>query len=281
MAELLKDVTLSAMTLRHVPILDRIEAAGKAGFGGIGARLSDYEDAVNDGYSLNAIDEKLEEHDVRVTEIEFLRNWIGRQGNREYRQQEEQVLELANHWNAHHMNIGFFKPSPPAVIALSLAGLCKRALETRPTSEDLLLILSEFMPYTPPINTLSRARLLNKAVNQPNAKLLIDTWHANRTAGAALDLIITPPNEVGGIQLSDSRSKPMSDLTEESRHYREIPGEGSGSLEQWVTAIRKLGIAAPFSAEVMSDTLDRSSPIEVAARVADGVRKVLKGSLSS
>src|SRR5687768_6472774 len=105
MAELLEGVTLSAMTLRHVPILDRIEAAGKAGFGGIGARLSDYQDAIKDGYSLAAIDEKLEEHDVRITEIEFLRQWIGQQHNRAYRQQEEQLLELANHWNAHHMNV--------------------------------------------------------------------------------------------------------------------------------------------------------------------------------
>ncbi len=276
MSELLKDVTLSVMTLRNTPLLDRIEAAGEAGFGGIGVRLSDYENAIQNGYSQAAIDEKLEEHGVAITEIEFLRHWIGLENKGAYRRQEEQILELANHWNVRHMNVAYFDNVPFATIAMSLAGLCRRALEARPGSNHPLLIQSEFMPYTPPVHSLARAWMLNEVIDKPNAKLILDTWHLNRTDGIAAELPIIPPEQVSCIQLSDCRSKRMKDLAQESRHYREIPGEGKGDVDQWLTIMRKFGIDAPLSVEVISDTLDRMPPAAAARRVADGVVKVLK-----
>lgn len=266
----LQDITLSVMNLRHADLFSRIRAAASAGFGNIGIRLSDYENALASGHSPVQIDDILEEYDLQIKEIEFERHWIGQDQNPDYREREERLMTMAGHFGARHLNIGVFDNLPEEQIATSLTHICQRA------AEQGLLAQIEFMPYTPPIDSPKAAHNLVKLTGQPNATLLLDTWHLIRTPGSEQEILEIPPEDISCVQLSDVRHRPMSDIVTESRYHRCTPGDGAGNIRGWVMSLDRAGIRTPFSVEVMSSTLDALPVTEAVGRIATGVLQVLR-----
>lgn len=263
------DVILSVMTLRNAPLAERIRAAAAAGFKAIGIRLSDYQQALESGLSVNDIDALLDKHNVQVVEIEFLREWIGREQDIGYQKNETELFAIAKYFGARHINVGVFTEAPLQQAMTSYAALCERAAAYN------LIVQLEFMPYTPPVDSLEKAWAVVQAAGQANAGLLIDAWHYARTPGSSDFLKYIPPKYITCVQLGDVRAEPLADIVEESRHYRHVPSEGALDLPAFMLELHAHGIRAPLSVEVMSDALDALSTSVAAHRVATGIRSTL------
>lgn len=266
---LLQNMTLSVMTLRNeskepVAFAERVEAVSRAGFGGMGIRLADYQQP---GVTLDQIEASLEAHGVRASEVEFLRSWVGQHNDPGYRMVESRLFEMADRLDVRQLNVGVFSPHSRQEVVVAFKGLCRRA------AVHGLFPLLEFMPYTPPVDSLPEARSVLEEADEPNAGLLIDAWHFTRTSGSEEALAVTPSEYIRGIQLGDVISGPLPDIVDEARHHRAVPGEGVLDLRGFMDMLGQHGVSAPVSVEVMSGELDAMPSIDAAQRVADGLRR--------
>jgi sugar phosphate isomerase/epimerase len=264
------DLILSIMTLRKTNLPDRIQAAHKAGFQGIGWRLDDFTEALRAGLDEEAIARLLVSSEISLSEVEFFREWVNHEGELVYQEKERKLFELAVRFGARHINTAIFEPRSKAEIAHSLTALCRRAARSN------LIVQLEFMPYTPPVHSLQDAWDIIQAVDEPNVGLLIDAWHWVRARESANILAKIPPNRITSVQLGDTLATPLSEITEESRHYRCIPGTGAFDLTTFLQMLEAYGITAPLSIEVMSDELDAMPPPLAAQKVAQSTKEVLQ-----
>ena len=263
------DVILSVMTLRNAPLVERVQAAGIAGFRAIGWRLDDLLTAKASGLQDGDIEQLFVVSGVRPLEVEFFREWLGRENDPQYQEKEDQLFAWAERLHARHLNVAVFDVLPKSEVAAGFAALCRRA-----AAHNLIAQL-EFMPYTPPAHSLKDAWDIVRASDAPNAGLLIDAWHWARTANVIGALQEIPPAKITCIQLGDVLTEPMPEVTEESRHHRRVPGTGAMDLRQFLDRLLAHGVRAPLSVEVMSDRLDALAPIDAACEVARGTRSVL------
>jgi sugar phosphate isomerase/epimerase len=263
------DLILSTMTLRYASLVERIEASGIAGFRGIGWRLDDFVDARRAGLEEEELIHLMNLAKVLPLEVEFFREWLGLEDDPAYQARETELFSLAGRLGARHMNVFVFESRPKQEIIARFAGLCRRA------SRYGLIVQLEFMPYTPPVDTLQNAWDIIQEAGEPNAGLLIDAWHWARTDGPGEALKRIPPERITSIQLGDILAKPLPEVTEESRHHRCIPGKGAMDLASFLRTLEEHGVQAPLSVEVISDELDAMPALEAARDVAQGTRSVL------
>ena len=114
------------------------------------------------------------------------------------------------------------------------------------------------------------------AADRPNGMLTIDSWSHARS-GADLDVVGTiPARYIGLLQLNDGARDPEDpDFINETIHLRRVPGDGEFDLRGLLDAVVATGARPPISVEVMSDELNRSTPMVAAQRLADGTRRVI------
>lgn len=256
---------ISIMTLRTAEIAERIRAVAAAGCTGLGWRLDDFSSPGSE----REIPKLLQETGVRLNEIEFFREWLGKENDPAYQANEKRLFELAQRLGARHVNVAVFTPCTLEELAAGFKKLCRRAAPYG------LIVQLEFMPYTPPVDTLARAWQVVRQAGEPNGGLLVDAWHWARTPGSAGALSSVPPEMITSVQLGDVLATPLPSVTEESRHHRQVPGRGALDLHGFLRALQNHGVEAPLSVEVMSDELDELAPHEAARQVAEGVRTVL------
>lgn len=264
---------LSALTLRSASFADRIPAAGKAGFAGIGMGAADYLDARRSGFSETDIGEYVAAHGLRVVELEFLRDWWADPDTRGMRLEEDILFHLAGLLGAEQINVGLFDVVPSDVVHRAFRRLCSRA------DDHGLRIGLEFMPYSA-LRTLSGARdLVSRArdAGLENAGLILDAWHWHR-AGADLDeLAALDASQVFAVQLNDALPEAMADLREEGRHARLLPGDGVIDLAAFLGTLAEAGVTAPLAVEVLSDDLEAHSPVQACKLAAVTTRRALAG----
>ena len=270
------ELVLSVLTVRNATFAHRVLAAAAAGFTGIGLGAADYLNARRAGFSEEQLGEYIARHDLRVMEVEFLRDWWAEADTRGARLEEDLLFYLADLLGATRLNVGLFDHVPDDLVDAAFRRLCARAADHGVT------IALEFMPYSA-LRTLERARQIIADSGAPNAGLLLDAWHWHRAGGRTdggeggniKELLTLDAAEVVAIQLNDAAPKPHADLRHEGRHLRRLPGEGVIDLSGFLGALRTIGVDVPIGVEVLSDDLDLLPPVEAARRAARTARRAL------
>ena len=100
-----------------------------------------------------------------------------------------------------------------------------------------VLMVMEFMPYRG-MRTLPDALAMHRAVDHPNAKLLIDAIHLSRSGAGVAEIGAIPDRSIiGHFHISDAPAVPpakLEDKLAESRSGRLYPGEGGLPLRALV-----------------------------------------------
>lgn len=262
---------LSALTLRSAGFADRIPAAAGAGFCGIGMGAADYLDARRHGFSEEDIAEFIRSHDLRVVELEFLRDWWADADTRGMRLEEDILFHLAALLGAEQINVGLFDPVPDEVVHRAFRRLCSRA------ADHGLRIAIEFMPYSA-LRTLEAAEAIvtrARDAGLDNAGLILDAWHWHRSGADLERLAGVEPSWVFAVQLNDALPQPLPDLREEGRHARLLPGEGVVDLAGFLGVLARAGVRAPLAVEVLSDELEAVSAAQACKLAAVTTRRAL------
>ena len=269
-----RDLTASYYTLSGAPtgrpsrfgFEERVAAAAEAGFAGVGMSDVDYTALLASGRTDAELRSVLDEHDVCVAELEFLRGWA-RDGEAATRAHaaEEIFYRMAGALGARQLNVGdIIRPGGDGIEDLDraaerFAALCDRA------AEHGLLVALEFLPFSDIRDEAVASRFV-EAAGRPNGGLLVDSWHHFRGANDLPMLEAVPPERVLGIQFDDADAEPVGDLLEDSMHRR-LPGEGVFDLVGFIRTLDRMGVDAPIAVEVISAE-QQALPVREAARRA-------------
>lgn len=249
-------LTISSYTLgTEINFEDRVKIAKEAGYDGIGLRAETYMLAVKQGYSDDRMLEILAEHDMKVTEVEYITLWADPNKTIETPEtllqqfKEQTIYHMARLFGVGHINCGLMEKYPAEVHIQAFKELCTRAKE--------LVIGLEFMPYSG-VPDLASAWNIVKEADCENGMLILDTWHWARANMTAADLEGVPAEKVVSIQICDvlERRYPDTILRDESMHDRLCPGTGWGDTEGFLRALKAHGIKPRVvGTEVISDPI--------------------------
>lgn len=274
------DLILSHFSLgRHVPFPDRVAAAARAGFAALSLYVGDYARLRAEGWSDAGLRAVLDDHGVRVVELEALRGWssAGQAGPASL-ESERLVFAMADALGpAHHVQaIGPVEGSLEAA-AEGFAGLCDRA------AQHGLGVALEFLPEMSNIPDARVALELVELAGRPNGGLCVDVWHHYR--GAADDELLraVPAERVLSVQFNDgSRQRVLPDYRADCTTHRLPPGDGDFDLHRFLGVLAQMGVRLPLSVEVISAELQqRLSPDDLARLLAVRTRAVVAASRAS
>jgi sugar phosphate isomerase/epimerase len=171
----------------------------------------------------------------------------------------EPVLESAAVLGAREAVVNGDEPDP-GVLADLLRRLCElgRRYGIRMNLEPT--------PWTG-IPTLGAALAVIQACGQPDARLMIDTIHVDRSGGTLADLGAVPHALIDYVQVCDAvgaRPADFETMIYQARNERAYPGEGDLDLVGMLSAL-PVGVALSLEAPVKS-LADRLSPLQRARR---------------
>ncbi|MET9221412.1 sugar phosphate isomerase/epimerase [Streptomyces sp. NPDC003300] len=275
-------------TVRDASFPDRVAAARRAGYEGIGLAIPYYRDLLARGWKDRDLAAVLAEWDVRINEVEVLFGFHGAPGRPAgvagrpglvYAdpELERTAFHLADTFGVPFVQtVGTFdarpvadaRPVGPEVVD-AFGELCDRA------AAHGLRVALEFVPYSS-IPDLASGLAVVAGADRGNGGLCVDSWHFFR-GDPDLGLLRTaPPERVFMVQFNDGPVPPVDpDRMVDAVHHRVLPGEGDFDLRAFVAALDRPGVEAPFSVEVYCDALRSRPTSEVARRAADATRAVV------
>jgi sugar phosphate isomerase/epimerase len=242
---------------------ERVAAAADAGFAGVG-RAAGRSDA-----DLRGV---LDDHGIKVMEVEFLYDWSLPDPPHAATGLEATLHVMTDAFAPHHLTCGEISSPgaepPAAVVAERFAGVCDRA------AEHGTKVALEFLPWTS-IPNLRRAWDVVHAAGRPNGGVLVDAWHYFRGGPDEALLRSLPGSAVVGIQLDDADA-PQGAAMEDTILRRRLPGEGGFDLTALVRALDAIGVEAPISVEVISTEQQARSVTDAARCAHDTTQDVLR-----
>jgi sugar phosphate isomerase/epimerase len=154
-----------------------------------------------------------------------------------------------------------------------LASIAARAAEA-----DLVISL-EFLPWTG-VSTMAAANNLIIDAGEPNATILLDTFHwVRQPGGPDLELLRSLPGDrIAYVQICDPSAAidmPMDQVETEAMHSRQVPGSGAVDYAAVWEALEHIGSDPFVAAEVFSDDLLTTGRAAMAKTIHDACRSVL------
>ena len=255
------------VSLDHLTLLDStppelVRIAGLAGFTHVGVRLNpaapgEYQyPMLGDSSMLRETIARMRDNGVRVLDIGVVR--LAKTTDvRAF----EPIFEAAARLGASHAMVNGDEPDHGILTAL-LAGLCEVA---RPFALTMNL---EATPWSG-VRTLADAVSVVQASDQPEARVLVDTIHVDRSGGTPADIAAVPAALITHAQICDA----FETMIFQARNERRFPGEGNLDMTGMLRVLPR-GIA--LSLEVPCRTLARTlSPLELAQRGRAAVDSLL------
>jgi sugar phosphate isomerase/epimerase len=261
------DFTFSFNCIGEVPLADRFAAARSAGFVDVGLSLRWMRLWLADGHDLDELDALLDEHGVRVSELEAVRVM-----QEEPDPLEEIAAELAERYRpARLQSIGPY--------AGSLDDAAERvgrvADRFAPWGVDVVL---EPLPFTNMQTPADAAAIILRA-DRPNLSMCMDVWHLYRM-GLPLSHLDGLWPSISTVQFNDGtiECQHPEDLREDCLLNRRVPGEGEFDLVGLIRARNAHRPDSTFSIEVINPTLRQQDPALSAQQIAAGLDAVLAAS---
>jgi sugar phosphate isomerase/epimerase len=227
---------------------DRVEAAARAGFTGIGLWHTDL-DAILRRYTLRDMKRILDANGIRRIELEFLTDWFLTDARKtESDRRKRQLLQASEALQAKHIKIGDFHNTacPMEQIIDAFAALCSEAATYGAT------IGFEFMASAM-IDNLADARRMVEIAGAKNGGLILDIVHVVSLGITYANISQIPVQYVINVELNDG-ALPGSPRHDPSR-ARRFCGEGEFDIAGFITCLTGMGYAGPWAVEVFSHEL--------------------------
>jgi len=225
-------ISVSHLTALDASPEDFLDAAAAAGFTGVGLRIippshtPDRWPVAGDGPRVRALRRRADDLGMRIFEAESF--------------MATPDLDLDA------MKRGFAAAAELGVSVVVAAGADPdeaRRVDSYAALADLaapygIVVGMEFMAFRP-MATLGDAMRTWRQVGKPNARLLIDALHLNRTGGTPADVAAIDPAAIGYIHICDAPATKSGDMdfATEARVGRLYPGEGALPLHALFDAL--------------------------------------------
>ena len=253
-----------AQEYSSVEFKDRVEAAAKAGFKGMGLWHADLEHTLKTR-SLKEMKRIFDANGIKHIELEFLLDWWrDDERKKEADKRQKFLLTAAEALGARSVKVGdfFAQQVPMGKLIESFAAVCKDA-ENYGTKIGFELMPEQFSM----IHSVPSAKALVEGAGAKNGGIFFDLWHIVKQKISYDDVARFPLKYIIGVELNDGYLKTMPDLGEETTQHRQLCGEGEFDVKGFVSRMQKAGFAGPWGIEVLNKEL-RNRPIGEVTRRA-------------
>jgi sugar phosphate isomerase/epimerase len=240
---------------------DRVEAAAKAGFKGMGIWHADLAHIL-ERRSLKEMKQILDDNNMKYLELEFLTDWfLDGEQKKQSDIRKKMLLTAAEALGAKHVKVGdFFRQKTPMPRLIeSFAALCADAADhgTR--------IVFELMPFAM-IDTLKEALTMVDGAGAKNGGIAFDLWHIVKLRIPYEEVARVPPQYLLAVELNDGTFEAPWSLHEDTVNHRRLCGEGEFDVKSFIDCLQKAGYAGPYGIEVLSEELRQKSLEELTTR---------------
>ncbi len=238
---------------------DRVVAASKAGFKGIGLKEADLEHVL-ERRSLKEMKQILNDNGIKHVELEFLTDWF-LDGEKKRRSDKTKriLLTAAEALGARHIKVGDFdmQSIPMPRLIESFSALCAEAANYG--TRILFELIVDAM-----IRTLPETLEMVEGAGAENGGIMIDLWHIVKLGIPYEDVARIPSRYLLGIELNDGTLECPWSLHEDTVNHRKLCGEGEFEIKGFGKQLLKAGYTGPWGIEVLSEDM-RKMPLEEAA----------------
>ena len=240
---------------------DRVEAAARAGFKGLGIWHADLYHTLKKR-SLKEMKKILDDNGMKFLELEFLRDWfLDGEKKKQSDIEKQKLLEASAALNAKHLKVGDFERtecSMPRLIE-SFAELCADAGKYGAT------IGFELMPFAM-IDMLKDALTMVEGADAKNGGVILDLWHVAKLGIPYDEIARIPARYLIGVEINDGTFKAPWDLHEDTINHRRLCGEGEFDIKGFIASVQRAGYTGPYGIEVLSQELRQKALEEVTSR---------------
>ena len=246
---------------------DRVEAAARAGFTGVGIWHADLAHILT-RRPLSEMKSILDDNGIRHIEVEFLTDWF-LDGPRKERSEalKTALFAAAEALGARCVKVGDFnrEPCPMSRLAESFAALCAEARErgTRIAFEPMSAAMVD--------NLEDSLRMVEEA-GADNGGIILDLWHVVNLAIPYDQVSRIPLRHLVGVELNDALIRMPGALHRIAGEPRMFCGEGEFDIRGFIAAVKSTGFAGPWGVEVISEKLPGMPLREVAERAFQTTR---------
>lgn len=256
----------------------RLDAVQAAGWQGVGFFHTDLHHILSH-IGIAALRRLIEDHGIRIVELEFLTDWWQEPGSRRRQVSDgvrSELFDAAAELGATTIKVGAHifddQTHGPGVDRQQFAEAFDH-LATDAGDRGLRVAL-EAMPMSN-LRTIDEAIDLVREIGNPHGGLAVDTWHVARGGTSPRELAeILPLEYVFIVELADAHRHVAGTLLDDSYDRRQMPGDGDLDTAGFVAAFHDIGWRKHWGVEILSDQL-RSLPIE------QGVLQVRKKTLAT
>ena len=243
---------------------DRVEAASKAGFKGVGIKEADLQHTL-ERRSLREMKRILEDNGIKHVELEFISDWfLDGDKKKKSDQTKQALLTAAEALGARHVKVGDFDMNsvPMPRLIESFAALCADAANYG--TRILFELIVDAM-----IRTLPETLEMVRGADADNGGIMIDLWHMVKLGVPYEDVARIPSKYLLGIEINDGTLTCPWSLHEDTINHRCLCGEGEFDVKGFVKRMLEAGYDGPWGIEVLSQDLRKLSLNEAATRAFD------------
>ncbi|MGO9310462.1 MAG: sugar phosphate isomerase/epimerase family protein [Spirochaetia bacterium] len=239
---------------------DRVRAAARAGFTGLGLWHADLE-KVLERRTLSEMKRILDDNGMRHVEVEFLTDWF-LEGEKKARSdaRRKMLLAAAEALNAQRVKVGDFnrEKCSLAQCAESFAALCADAARhgTSIAFEPMRAAMLDTLPDSLRMVSMSGAK---------NGGIILDIWHVVDREMPHDEVSRIPREHLMGVELNDAVME-ASGIRADGANPRRFCGEGDFDIRGFVRSVRKTGFDGPWGVEVFGRDLLAMTLDELAQR---------------
>jgi sugar phosphate isomerase/epimerase len=238
---------------------DRVVAASKAGFKGMGIKEVDLAHIL-ERRSLKEMKQIFDDNGIKHVELEFVTDWfMDGEKKKKSDKTKQMLLTAAEALGARHVKVGDFDRNnvPMPRLIESFAKLCTEAANYG--TRILFELIVDAM-----IRTLPETLEMVQGADAKNGGIMIDLWHVVKLGIPYEDIARIPSQYLLGIEVNDGTLECPWDLHEDTINHRRLCGEGEFDVKGFVDCMLKAGYKGPWGIEVLSKDL-RKLPLKEAA----------------
>jgi len=226
---------------------DRVQAAAKVGFAGIGIWHTDLEHVLQ-YRTLKEIKRILDDHGMKHIELEFLTDWFldgARKAESDSR--KKRLFEASEALHAKHIKVGDFYNTtcPMPRIVEAFATICKEAENYGAT------IGFEIMGCSM-IGNIKDALTMVKTAGAKNGGLIIDIYQVANLGMTYEEINSVPLEYLTSVELNDGTLPGSPDHDPSNRRFC---GEGEYDIKGFINCVKNMGYIGPWGVEVISEKL--------------------------
>ena len=218
---------------------DRVEAASKAGFRGLGFWHADL-DHIFERQTLKEMRQILRDNGIKYVDVEFLTDWfLDGERRKKSDMQKQKLLAGAEGLGATQIKVGDFynEKCPMPRLIESFAALCKDAADigTRVAFEPMAVSM---------VHTLAESLEMVRGSGATNAGIILDIWHMINLGIPLTEIASFPAKYLAGAEVNDGvftsdggQRKPLVD--------RRFCGDGEFDIQGFIHAVQQTGYCWP------------------------------------